>query len=93
MPSSNCHYLTLNAQVIVIDLNCLELIINCRIDNHVYCAISMYYHRSGYTLLNRRVHSFIDDITGPIARVGSAEAVQPAEEANQIPPGGLIEWI
>ena len=53
--------------------------------------ISMYYYRSVYTLWNRRVHSVIDDITGPVARAGPAEAALPAEEANQIPPGGLIE--
>ena len=52
----------------------------------------MYYHRSGYTLLNRRVHSVTDDITSPVARAGHAEAAPPAEEAYQIPPRGLIEW-
>ena len=53
----------------------------------------MYYHRFVYTLLNSRVHSAIDDITSPVARAGIAEAAPPEEEANQIPPGGLIEWI
>ena len=50
------------------------------------------YHRIVYTLLNRRVHSVIDDITGPVARAGSVEAEPLAEEANPIPPRGLIEW-
>ena len=52
----------------------------------------MYYPRFVYALLNRHIHSVIDDITGPVARVSIAEAALPAEEANQIPPGGLIEW-
>ena len=72
----------LNAEVTVIDLNCLELIIDCRIDKHVYCVISIYNHRYGFTLLNHRVHSAIDDIIGPIARAGLAEVAPPAEEAN-----------
>ena len=45
-----------------------------------------------YTLLNRRVHSVIDDVIGPVACAGPAEATPPAEKPNQIPPGGLIEW-
>ena len=53
----------------------------------------MYYHIFVYTLLNRRVHSVIDGITSSVARAGIAEAVPPEEEANQIPPGGLIEWM
>ena len=53
--------------------------------------INMYYHRDVYTLLNRLVHSVIDDIIGPVARAGSAEAAPPVEEANSILPGGLIE--
>ena len=52
----------------------------------------MYYHRLVYTLLNRLVHSVIDNIAGQVARAGNPKAVPPAEEANQIPPGGLIEW-
>ena len=44
-----------------------------------------------YTLLNRCVHSVIDDITGQVARLDIAEAAPPAEEANQVPPGGLHE--
>ena len=52
----------------------------------------MYYHIFVYTLLNHRVHSVIDDITGPVARAGIAEAAPLAEEANQIPSRGLIEW-
>ena len=51
----------------------------------------MHYHRLVHTLLNRRVHSVINDITGQVARTGNAETAPPAEEANQIPPGGLIE--
>ena len=43
-----------------------------------------------YTLLNRRVYSVIDDITGTVA--GTTEAAPSVEEANQVPPGGLIEW-
>ena len=45
-----------------------------------------------YTLLNRRIHSIIDDITSSVARASIAEAALPAEESDQIPPGGLIEW-
>ncbi|XXG90244.1 hypothetical protein AAC387_Pa12g2058 [Persea americana] len=45
-----------------------------------------------YTLLNRRVHSVIDDITGQLARFDNAEAAQLAKEANPVPPGGLNEW-
>ena len=52
----------------------------------------MYYHRFVHTLLDRRAHSVIDDITGPVARAGNAETAPPAEKANQVPPGGLIEW-
>ena len=50
------------------------------------------YHRIVFTLLNRRVHSVIDDTTGQVARSDNVEAAPPAEEANQVPPGGLIEW-
>ena len=50
----------------------------------------MNYHRSGYILLNHHVHSIIDDITDPVARVGPAEATPPADEANQIPLRRLI---
>ena len=53
-------------------------------------CICMYYHRSLYTLWNHRVHSVIDDITGPVACAGEAEPL--AEEANSIPLGELIEW-
>ena len=77
-----------NVWVTVIDLNCLELLIVELINRF----ISMYYHRFVYTLLNRNVHSVIDDITGLVARAGTTETALPAEEANQIPPGGLIEW-
>ena len=52
----------------------------------------MYYHRPMYTLLNRHVHSVINNITGQVARGGNPEAAPPAEEANQVPLGGLIEW-
>ena len=45
-----------------------------------------------YTLLNRRVHSVIDDIIGQVARPDIAEAATPAEEANLVPLGGLNEW-
>ena len=45
-----------------------------------------------YTLLNRRVHSVIDDITGQLARPDNAAAAPPAEEANPVPLGGLNEW-
>ena len=47
----------------------------------------MYYHRYVCTLLNYRVHTVIDDITGPVARAYTAEVAPLAEEANQIPPG------
>ena len=52
----------------------------------------MYYHRFFYTLLNRRVHGIIDDRKGPVGLTGVEEAQPSEEEANQIPPGGLIEW-
>ena len=45
-----------------------------------------------YTLLNRRVHSVIDDITGQVTRPEDTEAAPPTEEAHQVPPGGLNEW-
>ena len=45
-----------------------------------------------YTLLNRRVYSVIDDITGQVARLDDAEATPPMEEANQVPLGGLNKW-
>ena len=45
-----------------------------------------------YILLNRRVHSVIDDIIGQVAHPDIAEAAPPAEEANPVPPGGLNEW-
>ena len=51
----------------------------------------MYYHRFVYTMSNCHVYSVIDDITGPVVSAGTAKAASPAEEANQIPPGGLIE--
>ena len=51
----------------------------------------MYYHRFVYTLLNRPVHSVIDDITGLVACAYTADAAPPVEEANQVPSGGLIE--
>ena len=54
--------------------------------------VSMYYHRSVYTLLNRRVYSIFNDITGTVARASTTETAPSVEEANQIPPGGLIEW-
>ena len=44
-----------------------------------------------YTLLNRRFHSVIDDITGQVARLVDTDAMPPAEETNQVPPGGLNE--
>ena len=44
-----------------------------------------------YTLLNRRVHSIIDDITGQVAHPDDTAAAPPAEEANQVPPGVLNE--
>ena len=52
----------------------------------------MYYHRLVYTLLNRRVHSAIGDITCQVALAGNSEAAPPVELANQVPLGGLIEW-
>ena len=51
------------------------------------------YHRIVYTLLNRRVHSVIDDITGPVGRPGGSETAPPPEETDPVPPGGLNEWI
>ena len=42
-----------------------------------------------YTLLNRRVHSVIDDITGQVARPVDTDATPPAEETNQVPLGEL----
>ena len=51
----------------------------------------MYYPRLVYTLLNRCVHNIIDDNIDPVARTGAVEATPLVEEANQIPPGGLIE--
>ena len=69
-------------------MNCLGLFIVELVNGFIY----MYYHRSVYTLLNRCVHSIIDDITGPAARASTAEAAPPAKNASQIPPGGLIEW-
>lgn len=47
----------------------------------------MNYHKSGYILLNRCVHSVIDDNTGPVASADVAKAAPPAGEANQIPAG------
>ena len=79
--------LELPVLVNVIDLNCLGF--NYRIDRQI---ISMYYHRLVCILLNRRVHSVIDDITGQVVRAGNPEAAPPAEETNQVPPGRLIEW-
>ena len=67
----------------------MSRIIDCSIDEHV---LSMYYHRFFYTLLNRRVHGIIDDRKGPVGLTGVEEAQPSEEEANQIPPGGLIEW-
>ena len=51
----------------------------------------MYYHKSVCTLLNRRVHSVIDDITGQVARSSGFETAPPTEETNPVPPGGLNE--
>ena len=76
-----------NVWITVTDLNCLELLIVELIN----MFISMYYHKSVYTLLNRRVHSVIDDIISLLACASTAEATTPVEEANQIPPGWLIE--
>ena len=39
-----------------------------------------------YTLLNRHVHSVIDDITGQVAHPDDTAAAPPAEETNQVPP-------
>ena len=61
----------------------LSRIINYIIDEYV---LSICYHRFVYTLLNYRVHSVIDDITGKVARADNPEAAPPAEEANQVPP-------
>ena len=52
----------------------------------------MCYHRAVYTLFNRRIYSVIDDITGLVACAGFAEVAPFVEEANQIPPRGLMEW-
>ena len=49
-------------------------------------------HGIVYTLLNRCIHSVIDDIIGQLARSDNTEAAPPAEEANQVPPGELNEW-
>ena len=43
-----------------------------------------------YTLFNRCVHSIIDDVIGPVASAGTAEAALSAKEANQIPLRELI---
>ena len=45
-----------------------------------------------YILLNRRVHSAINDIIGQIARPDDIEVAPPVEEAHQVPLGGLNEW-
>ena len=66
----------------------MSRVIDYRIDRQV---ISMYYHRLAYILSNRRVHSVINDITCQVARAGNPEAAPPVEEANQVPPGELIE--
>ena len=73
-------------------MNCLGLL-SLLIIALINRFINMYHHIIVYTLLNRPVHTVIDDITGPIARAGSAEVAPPAHDANQIPLGGLIEWI
>ena len=54
--------------------------------------LSIYYHIFVYILLNRRVHSVIDDITDQVARAGNPEVAPPVEKANQVPPRGPIEW-
>ena len=46
-----------------------------------------------YTLLNRRVHSVTDDITGQVARSSGLETAPPTEETTPAPPGGLNEWM
>ena len=46
-----------------------------------------------YTLLNHRVHSVIDDITGQVARFSGSETAPPTEETNSVPLGGLNEWM
>ena len=46
-----------------------------------------------YTLLNRRVHSVIGDITRQVAHSSGTEIAPPAEETNPVPPGGLNEWM
>ena len=43
---------------------------------------NMYYHRFVYTLLNRRVHSVIDNITGQVALAGHLETAPHAQDAN-----------
>ena len=73
----------------VIGLNCLKSLI---VELMINRFISMYCHRFVYTLLNRHVHSVIDGITGPVTRADSIEVTLPAQDANQIPSGGLIEW-
>ena len=75
--------------VLLLNSNVWVTVIDCRIDKHV---LGMYYHRFVYTLLNRRVHSVIDDITCSVARTGTAETAPPVDKANQIPLGGLNEW-
>ena len=55
--------------------------------------LNTWYHRIVYTLLNHRVHSVIDDITGQVARSSGTETAPPTEETNPVPPGGLNEWI
>ena len=41
------------------------------------------------TLLNRRVHSVLDDITGYVACPDDIVAALPVEEVHQVPPGEL----
>ena len=77
----------MNTIVNDIDWNCQGF--DYGIDRQI---ISMYCHRLVCTLLNRSVHSVIDDITCQVARVGDPESVPPEKEANQVPPEGLIEW-
>lgn len=43
-------------------------------------------------LLNRRIHSVIDGITGSAACADHADAAVPADETASVPPGGLVEW-
>lgn len=57
----------------------------------VKCVVSMCNHRSIYTLLNCRIHSVIDDIIGPTARAGHAQATAPAD-ITPVPPRELVEW-